>query len=384
VISGGFLSTCVGQEEKSLFIVLYPHDSASETPLEENMVYEGTQYDVIVGYNHSFDDNSSDVGIANNVTVTVPWEVPYFINSFPPYITITIPQSWPGDSFIINASKEGYTTVEQLYLISEGKLMISLDHQTIQENKEITVAIRDQNNVLVQGVTVYINGYEQSGQITDIMGNVLLMTPDVDADQDFSVIAYKNRFSGDSVKITILNTVSAATYTQIMPILLSALVVICAIIYVGIRKKRAIKLAGDIPPREVDGMKNVFTDDKEDVFLLSKRTGKMQTHDASRPPSVVERGPRVEEIRIHQSQVKKEVESLTEEKDQIKTSPAQNKQDDEWFKGTDYMRYKIDEITGKIDGEKDGKWFEGVGDMQSKVDEKLKQRSKKKTNNEEK
>ncbi len=86
VISGGFLSTCVGQEEKSLFIVLYPHDSASETPLEENMVYEGTQYDVIVGYNHSFDDNSSDVGIANNVTVTVPWEVPYFINSFQPYI----------------------------------------------------------------------------------------------------------------------------------------------------------------------------------------------------------------------------------------------------------------------------------------------------------
>jgi hypothetical protein len=42
------------------------------------------------------------------------------------------------------------------------------------------------------------------------------------------------------------------------------------------------------------------------------------------------------------------------------------------------MRYKLDEITGKIDQQTDGKWFEGEKDSKYKVDETLKKGWKKK------
>ena len=42
------------------------------------------------------------------------------------------------------------------------------------------------------------------------------------------------------------------------------------------------------------------------------------------------------------------------------------------------MRYKIDELTGKIDQQTDGKWFEGEQDTKFKVDEALKKNLKKK------
>jgi hypothetical protein len=42
------------------------------------------------------------------------------------------------------------------------------------------------------------------------------------------------------------------------------------------------------------------------------------------------------------------------------------------------MRYKIDELTGKIDQKTDGKWFEGEQDTKYKVDEALKKNLKKK------
>jgi hypothetical protein len=56
----------------------------------------------------------------------------------------------------------------------------------------------------------------------------------------------------------------------------------------------------------------------------------------------------------------------------------ENKHSDDWFKGQDYMRYKIDELTGKIDQKTDGKWFEGEQVTKSKVDEALKKNLKKK------
>jgi hypothetical protein len=56
----------------------------------------------------------------------------------------------------------------------------------------------------------------------------------------------------------------------------------------------------------------------------------------------------------------------------------QKVQDDEWFKGQEYIRYKLDELTGQIDKNTDGKWFEGERDIRSKVDEALKKNVKKK------
>jgi len=45
------------------------------------------------------------------------------------------------------------------------------------------------------------------------------------------------------------------------------------------------------------------------------------------------------------------------------------------------MRYKLDEMTGKIDQKNEGKWFEGERNIESKVDEALKKQPRKKKDN---
>jgi hypothetical protein len=87
---------------------------------------------------------------------------------------------------------------------------------------------------------------------------------------------------------------------------------------------------------------------------------------------------RVEEIRIPVQAKKKETTILTEENSEEQIPEDENKHPDEWFKGQEYMRYKIDELTGKIDQNTDGKWFEGEQDTKDKVDEALKKNLKKK------
>ena len=80
---------------------------------------------------------------------------------------------------------------------------------------------------------------------------------------------------------------------------------------------------------------------------------------------------------------KKETTILSEEKEDRGGFRGSEKRTDEWFKGQDYMRYKIDELTGKIDQKTDGKWFEGEHDSKYKVDETLKKNFKKKKVDEE-
>jgi hypothetical protein len=86
--------------------------------------------------------------------------------------------------------------------------------------------------------------------------------------------------------------------------------------------------------------------------------------------------PKVEEIRIPLQEKKKETTILSGA--QEKASSVLGKDDEEWFKGQEYMRYKLDELTGKIDQKTEGRWFEGQHDGKYKVDETLKKSSKKK------
>lgn len=374
-----FLLSTAAQEQNSLFIVMYDHESVSETPLDENVVFAGASYDVVIGYNVSTPDGEWDVGIANNVTVTVPWADPSYIGMDPPYATIEIPTSYSADSFMIVASKPGYTNAEEEYLILQGKLMLSLNYQVLEEHKEVIVSVNDQNNNPVEGVTVYLDGFESDKKITDSNGKAILTTPEVAQETTVSVFAYKDRYDGTSETITILNTtvVQSTSLNQLIPIILSLLAVIFAIGFVRYRKNRYAKLSPDVTIRDTDGIKQVYKNKNEDVFVLSKQKVTTSSTEHVRPPSVIERSPRVEEIRIHEPQVKKEIDTLTSETPSEKSSPKK-KDNEEWFHGTDYMRGKIDEITGEIDVHKDGKWFEGIDDVRSKVDEKLKQRSKKK------
>jgi hypothetical protein len=92
---------------------------------------------------------------------------------------------------------------------------------------------------------------------------------------------------------------------------------------------------------------------------------------------------RVEEIRIPVQLKKKETTILSEDTASEPVLEQRKTDQDEWFKGQDYMRYKLDELTGKIDQKTDGKWFEGERDSKSKVDETLRKSFKKKKGDEE-
>ena len=52
--------------------------------------------------------------------------------------------------------------------------------------------------------------------------------------------------------------------------------------------------------------------------------------------------------------------------------------ENEWFKGMDNVKFKIDKLTGEADEENEDKWFEGVYDIKSKVNKKVKKNSKRK------
>ena len=89
------------------------------------------------------------------------------------------------------------------------------------------------------------------------------------------------------------------------------------------------------------------------------------------------RGPKVEEIRISRPRKGKEVVQVKTEED--RSTRQTKKQDyDDWFVGTDNIRYEIDKLTGEIDEEGKDKWFEGIDEIRAKIDEKVKKKDKKK------
>ena len=56
-----------------------------------------------------------------------------------------------------------------------------------------------------------------------------------------------------------------------------------------------------------------------------------------------------------------------------------NKNDDyEWFNGTEYMKYKINKLTGEVDEKSADNWFVGEDIVRFKVDKKLKDKKLKK------
>ena len=117
-------------------------------------------------------------------------------------------------------------------------------------------------------------------------------------------------------------------------------------------------------------------------MLLNKVSFKFSGKE-KRDISISTNESRVEEIRIPVQVKKKETTILSEETTPEPVPEQRKKEMDEWFKGQDYMRYKLDELTGKIDQKTDGKWFEGEHDSKSKVDETLRKSYKKKKGDEE-
>lgn len=356
-------STALSIEEKVLFIVI--HDSDTNLPIEEDIFFEGKKYDIAIGCEGSY-------GYEYNVTVDIPWEGAYITSQALPWITVEAPSFEEYPEFVLTAFKNGYTSLEQEIGVLKGELYLTTDRGTVKEKESFSVTIRDQNNNMVEGCIVYLEGFESESDTTSSNGIAYISAPEVDENTELNICAFKGGYLTAATSIRVESESVGLIDDGFYPIIASLLVLVFAMLFVRVRKdftrkKNKSKLK---PLKTNDNTKinknNLVSDFKSRQVNSTKKIDEVL-------PSI-KKGPWVEEIRIHQPHIKKETKLVQEKKE---VSQSHKKKECDWFKGKEYMKYKIDELTGEIDDQKDGKWFEGIDDIKSKVDKKLRDSCKK-------
>jgi len=158
-------------------------------------------------------------------------------------------------------------------------------------------------------------------------------------------------------------------------LLVGAIILIIAIIFVNIKQKKSFFKQARETPKE----KNLGKGDgesKKDNYKSSEIFG---NEESIRVKS--NQDAKVEEIRISRPRKEKEVIPVSSEEDKTEKLINKNKMQKhgyDWFKGTDDIRYEIDKLTGEIDEDGIDKWYEGVDNIREKIDEKMKKRKEKK------
>ncbi|VVB60257.1 Uncharacterised protein [uncultured archaeon] len=362
----------LAQNEPTLSIEI--DDSNTQNEIIENTIFEEKSYDVIVNaYNETgfiFDVLDVNVSFLGS-----------FYNTSTGFITLQAPLFEKFKSFNITATKDGYLKAELEITVMKGKLSIVADRGTIEEKKEFQVTVKDQDNKPVADAFVYVTP-ETNPVVTDLQGVAYVLAPDVEMITTATIQVNKSGYFPGSTNIRIENAegfafdLTESQFLQILPILIAVLVVIFAIVYVLWRQKRTPMIPHQTIQIESDEILHTFQQEKQGQRFKNKPTiffEKEKRNISVSPPQ-----PRVEEIRIPVQGKKKETTVLSDETEVEPVSENQKKEQNEWFKGQDYMRYKIDELTGKIDQQTDGKWFEGEHDIEYKVDKTLKKSFKKK------
>ena len=355
-----------------LFIEVY--DAETSNALQTATVVEGKSYDIAIG-------TEEDIGFVVNVTITVSYDpVSYVTSNETPFITIQAPSWNDYQTFVIDASKPGYQSVHLVFDVIKGELSMHMD-SSVEEKKEFQVTVRDQDNQPVEDAFVFIDP-DGAPIVTDAQGIAYLAAPEVAYNRDITIKTTKDGYVNASAVILVesvgaLPMIGDEMLMQLAPILFAVVAVIFAIFYVRWRKRtqkdrpsQQIK-SGTPPPddsaKTVSARERPLTNDQ-----ASSRVGERS------PTTVSSSNSKVEEIRIPLQEKRKETTVLSMEPPQETSSPHQTKDENEWFKGQDYMRYKLDEMTGSIDRKNEGKWFEGERNIESKVDEALKKQSKRK------
>ena len=319
-------------------------------------------------------ENGTEKGYAYNVTVRVPWASPFFIGTDPPpSIVITAPAFEEYPQFVITAEKEGYNSAEVEIVVIKGVLSVVTDKGVVNEKESFQVTVTDQNEDEIEGSLVYLDveGEEVGSGTTDSNGVVYLAAPDVEDDSDISIIAFKNGYEAGSRTIRVENVVQEGFFDEFIPILVPILILISVMVFVRFRKK----ISRSTPEIVVNGSSR----NKKFFGEKRKKTSDLETiHDqidAELDPKLLEKGPRVEEIRIpKQEQQTGDIADEVPTESAVASSP---KEGYEWFKGTKDTKHVIDELTEKKDLKKADRWFEGVPDLKTKVDDTVKKKQKK-------
>jgi hypothetical protein len=356
-------------------LIIEVYDTNTSNALQSSIVFEGKSYDIAIGTEES-------IGFVVNVTITVPWNTSTTTNETP-FITIQVPPWAEYRTFLINASKVGYLSAEQTLSVMKGALSLRTDYSVVKEADEFQVTVRDQDNQPVEGAFVFFDP-DGTRVSTDAQGIGFLNAPAVTRNTNFTLKTIKEGYINSSASILVENVAAAPIFgdnvlIQVVPILFAAVAVIFAVLYVRWRKRKQ----RDIPSTQVEHAvpREESAEGSPDLEKRGRGTPATSRRMERGATSMSSSESKIEEIRIPQQEKRKETTVLSPDAPLEPTQSRQKKDQDEWFKGEEYMRYKLDEMTGSIDRKNEGKWFEGERDIQSKVDEALKRQSKKKKAN---
>lgn len=372
IIVSGITPSIVAQDEPSLIVDLYNSNDWNDHI--DSIIFEGRTYDVVV--------SSENESVVLDVNITVLGTT-YVTSLSEPYITISAPRFDESDSLIIIATKKGYQNATLELAVLKGELLVVTDRVMVEEKEEFEVVVTDQDGNPVEGAFVFV-AEDATPLLTDQYGRVVVLAPEIDIFSTTTIQVIKSGYLPGSTAIHIeavkgfFFDFTEAQFLQILPILLALLVVIFSIIYVLIKQNRTPKTPMDRKPKNVPNEQLSYPVEKQPGRNKQVRFSQMEKNEITLSNSE----SRVEEIRIPVQAKKKETTYLSEQKEDTQRPEDDKLHEDEWFKGQDYMRYKLDELTGIIDQQTDGKWFEGQHDTKHKVDEALKKNVKKKKSDE--
>jgi len=362
-------------DEKDLELFIFDYNSERIENDARVTFLEGKEYDVVVM-------NADGSGYAANATITVPWLSPFMTTTVDYGLTITIPsyENYP-TGFTITVSKPGYNTLEQEAIIVKGQLDFTTI-QTIQEGDVLSVQVTDDNEKAVSGASVYIQDQDAVKKITDDEGKASLAAPSVNTDTQVYLVVHKDGYEDVSKIILVTNIPTPAgisDWSLVYPIIIAVIVVVVIMVIVRLRKRKIPKPIDDpdwnFPSQDERSMR-----DENHSFTHRPHEKERIEPEAKDTITVVQTDdPRIEEIRLHRTSKQKETTIISdEEKPMEETQQSLKTKPDQWFEGTDELRYKVDKLTGKIDEQGTDKWFEGKKKVQEKIDEAISKKNKKK------
>lgn len=287
-----------------------------------------------------------------------------------PEISIVAPEVTKDNDYVINASKNGYYSDSAiLTVLDKIQLVIIPDSYTVEASKQFSVLVTDVYGQSISGVTVGIESYTGEGSIgtTNENGRVWLIAPK--DRNEINIIAQKQDHN-NAIPITLgVNTnpgfIDTLLQNQYFPILIAFFLLGAAILYVNYRQRKSHPLFQKMYSK------------KEDISnsRKNKTDVKLNPHD-------LDPGPKIEEIRITRNKDDKNVVSLAEQQKStehhLSKKQKMRKYQDEWFEGTNDIRYEIDRITKQIDDKGKDKWFHGTDDVRKKIDMKIRNKDSEK------
>ncbi len=368
-----FSISAVAEDEEQLVIILFDSSGTSWEPLDDNILLEGNDYDIVVKH-------ENELTPAYNVTITITAFGEVYVTSTElPWVTIETPNFEEYSEFVIAATKEGYASAEQYIIVSKGGLFVSVDRDTVEEEGSFSVTITDQCDTPISGVTVYVEGHESVFDTTNDNGKAYINAPEVDADTEIGITVVKSGYYYGSSTIHVENVKATgmgdflSKIFEVSPIVFALFIVIFAMLFVRLRKKTPTPMSTS----KTDVLqinKKLPRDNKETLSTkrpLSKQTIPINKTIEEKIPTSA-KGSHVEIIRIHtKGDKKKETKHILDKKEPSKIFPLNKNNEYEWFNGTDYMKYKINKLTGTVNEKPVDKWFVGEDIIRFKVDKKL-------------